>query len=203
MAGAASVFVAISTRVSRVLLPILFAASGAAAAGDFTALPGSTLGFSASFQGEAFDGQFGKFTPQIRFDPARLGDSRFNVSIDVGTADTKNEERDDGLRSPEFFNVKKQPQAHYVATRFRSLGGNRFVADGVLTLNGISKPVPLTFTWTAGAKPVLTGQASLKRLDFSVGTGEWTDTDLLPNEVKVKTHLILAPVAVKAAPSNK
>jgi polyisoprenoid-binding protein YceI len=183
--------------MSRVLLPFLLLASGAAAAGDFSALPGSTLGFSASFQGEAFDGQFGKFTPQIRFDPAKLGDSRFNVSIDVGTADTKNEERDDGLRSAEFFNAKKQPQARYVASKFRALGGNRFVADGVLTLNSISKPVPLTFTWTPGAKPVLTGQASLKRLDFNVGTGEWTDTDLLPNEVTVKTRLMLAPVAVK------
>ena len=62
----------------------------------------------------------------------------------------------------------------------------------------MSKPVVLTFTWTPGAKPVLDGTASLKRLDFGVGSGDWTDLDLLPNEVKVKTHLILAPAAAPA-----
>jgi len=189
------------------LLSLLLLASNAASAGDWTALPGSTLGFSASFQGEAFEGKFGKFTPQIRFDPAKLAGSQFNVSIDVASADTKNEERDQGLRSAEFFNAKKNPQARYVATKFRALGGNRFAADGVLTLNGVSKPVPLNFTWTAGAKPVLAGSASLKRLDFSVGTGEWNDTALLPNEVKVTTRLMLTPVAGKptstSAPAAK
>lgn len=181
--------------IIRAICLLLLLASGLATASDFRALPGSTLGFSASFQGERFEGRFDKFVPQIRFDPARLGDSRFAVAIDLGSADTRNEERDDMLRSAEFFNARKQPQARYVATKFRALGGNRFVADGVLTLNGVSKAVPLTFTWTAGAKPVLAGEASLKRLDFSVGTGDWTDTDLLPNEVKVTTRLLLAAAA--------
>lgn len=178
--------------IVRTMCLLLLLASGIATAGDFRALPGSTLGFSTSFQGESFEGRFDKFVPQIRFDPARLGDSRFEVAIDLGSADTRNEERDDMLLSAEFFNARKQPQARYVATKFRALGGNRFVANGVLTLNGVSKAVPLTFTWTAGAKPVLAGEASLKRLDFSVGTGDWTDTDLLPNAVKVKTRLVLA-----------
>jgi len=179
------------------LLLLASLASNAAIAADWTALPGSTLGFTASFQGEAFEGRFGKFSPQINFDPAHLDQSRFDVRIDLGTTNTSNDERDDMLRSAEFFDSRKQPEARYLATRFRALGGNRFVADGVLTLHGASKPVSLSFTWTAGAKPVLDGQATLKRLDFAVGSGDWADTELLPNEVKVKTRLLLAPVAAK------
>ena len=174
------------------LLILLMALAGNAAAADWTALPGSTLGFIGSFQGEAFEGRFAKFSPQISFDPAHLDQSRFDVRIDLGTANTSNEERDDMLRSAEFFDSRKQPQARYVATRFRALGGNRYVADGVLTLHGASKPVSLSFTWTAGAKPVLDGQATLKRLDFAVGSGDWADTELLPNEVRVRTRLVLA-----------
>lgn len=181
----------------RSLLLLLLLASTAAMAGDWRALPGSSLGFTGSFEDEAFEGRFGKFTPQIRFDPAKLGDSRFDVRIDLGSVDTRNQERDDTLRSADFFNSRKQPEARFSATKFRALGGNRFVADGVLTLHGVSKPVSLTFTWTGGAKPVLTGEAHLKRLDFAVGSGEWTDTDLLPNEVKVNTRLLLAPAPVK------
>ncbi len=177
----------------RSLLLLLWLATSTASAADWSMQPGSTLGFTCSFQGEAFTGRFGRFSPLIRFDPAHLGQSRFDVRIDLTSADTRNEERDGMLRGAEFFNTGTQAQARFVASRFRALGGRRYAADGVLTLNGLSKPVALAFTWTAGTRPVLTGEASLKRLDFAVGRGEWTDTGLLPNEVKVNTKLLLAP----------
>jgi polyisoprenoid-binding protein YceI len=183
----------------RCLFSLLLFATVNAQAADYTALPGSSLGFTASYQGEAFNGSFGRFAPQIRFDPGKLTDSRFDVRITLTSASTQNSERDETLMSSEFFDAKAQPEARYVATKFRALGGNRFVADGVLSLHGVSKPAPLTFTWTAGAKPALDGTALLKRLDFNVGTGDWTDLDLIPNDVKVSTHLVLAPVAAKPA----
>ena len=173
---------------------LLLSASSLANDAPWTVQPGSSLGFSASFQGEAFEGKFSRFTPRISFDPAKATGS-FDVGIDLLSADTRNSERDDLLMGADFFNARKRPQARYVATRFRALGGGKFVADGVLTLNGSSKPVALAFTWSAGARPVLAGEATLKRLDFSVGTGEWTDTALLPDDVRVKTRLLLAPAA--------
>jgi polyisoprenoid-binding protein YceI len=179
----------------RHFLLLLLAVCVNAQAADFSAQPGSTLGFTASYQGEAFTGSFGKFEPQIRFDPANLASSRFDVRIVLASANTQNGDRDDMLKGSEFFNIKAQPEAHYVATKFRALGGNRFVADGALSLHGITKPAPLTFTWTPGAKSTLDGTALLNRLDFNVGTGDWTDLDLIPNEVKVNTHLLLAPAA--------
>jgi polyisoprenoid-binding protein YceI len=178
---------------------LLFAASlaalgaSAANAAPWRVLPGSTLGFSASFEGEAFEGSFAKFTPRIDFDPKQLATSRFDVGIELASADTRNDERDEALRGTGFFNSRKTPQARYLATKFRALGGNRYAADGTLTLNGISKPVVLEFSWTPGAQTVLAGSASLRRLDFNVGTGEWSDTSELPNEVKVRTRLLLAP----------
>ncbi len=59
----------------------------------------------------------------------------------------------------------------------------------------MSKPVTLNFTWTPGAKPVLAGKATVKRLDFGVGTGEWADTALMPNEVAVSTKVIFVPAS--------
>jgi len=177
------------------LMTLTAMAACAAQAADYQAQAGSAVGFTATYQGEAFAGSFGNFQPQIRFDPANLAESRFDVRIALSSANTKNSERDEMLKGSEFFDVGRQPEARYVATKFRALGGNRFVADGVLTLHGVSKPAPLTFTWTAGAKPTLDGTAALKRLDFNVGTGDWTDLDLIPNDVKVSTHLLLAPLA--------
>lgn len=172
------------------LTALLFAATAAPAA-DYVAQPGSKLGFTATYQDEAFEGSFARFTPAIRFDPADLAASRFDVRIVLASAGTDNAERDEMLVGSEFFDAAGMPEARYVATRFRALGGNRFVAEGTLSLRGVSKPVPLTFTWTPGAKALLVGEATVSRLAFKVGTGDWTDTELLPDAVKVTTRLVL------------
>ena len=180
-------------RMLPTMLTLLILLPGVSVAADWTSQAGSALGFSASYQGETFEGRFAKFTTQIRFDPSRLADSNFDVRIALASASSNNEERDALLKGEDFFNSNKLPEARYSASKFRALGGNRFAADGTLSLRGVNKPVTLTFTWTPGAKPVLIGEATLKRLDFGVGGGDWTDTDLIPNEVKVKTKLVLAP----------
>ncbi len=177
------------------LFLLLLSCAPAATAADYRAQAGSTLGFNAVYQGESFEGTFAKFTPAIRFDPTKLADSRFDVRIALASAGTQNAERDEMLVGSEFFDASAVPEARFVATKFRALGGNRYVADGTLTLRGISQPVPLTFSWQAGAQPVLTGEAKLSRLAFNVGSGDWTDTELLPDEVAVRTRLVLAPAA--------
>src|SRR3546814_14805572 len=75
-------------------------------------------------------------------------------------------------------------------------------ADGTLELRGVSKPVTLTFTWTPGAAPVLAGKATVKRLDFGVGGGDWADTDAIPNEVAVSTRVVLKPAQSTARPAT-
>lgn len=182
----------------RVLFLLIVLFSGTAFSADYAQQPGSSLGFSGSYQGEAFSGSFSKFNSSIRFDPARLAQSRFDVRITLTSANTKNAERDEMLLGSEFFNAGAQPEARYVASKFRVLGNNRFVADGVLTLRGISKDVPLTFTWVPGSKPQLLGTAKVLRLDFKVGIGDWDDVELIPNAVTVTTRLLLAPITLPA-----
>ena len=181
--------------------------SGTAFAANYVQQPGSSLGFTGSYQGEAFTGSFAKFNSTISFDPAKLAQSRFDVRITLGSANTKNSERDEMLLGPDFFNIKAQAEARYVVTKFRALGNNRFVADGILSLRGVSKAAPLTFTWTPGAKPQLVGTAKIQRLDFKVGIGDWDDVELIPNTVTVNTRLNLllaaAPAkAIKSAPKQ-
>ena len=186
--------------IALLLAAALAGFAAGAQAGPWRVLPGSTLGFASSFEGEAFEGNFAKFTPRIEFDPKQLASARFDVAIELASADTRNDERDEALRGTGFFNSAKTPQARYLATKFRALGGNRYVAEGTLTLNGISKPVALQFSWTPGAQTVLAGTAAVKRLDFKVGTGEWSDTGELPDAVTIRTRLLLAaPTGTPAA----
>lgn len=165
--------------------------AGSATAADYVQTAGSTLGFSGKYQGEAFNGQFPGFVTTFSFDPAKLAGAKLDVVIPLATATTRNADYDSELRGTSFFNSKKFPQARYTATKFRSLGNNKFAADGTLSLRGISKPVTLAFTWTPGAKPVLAGSATVKRLDFGVGGGDWADISVIPNEIKVSTKVVL------------
>lgn len=174
------------------LLALLLPLSGFAADYRMDAAQ-SQLGFVGTVQGESFEGRFAAFSADIRFDPEALADSRFDVRIDLASADSQNEERDSTLKGEDFFAVERLPQAHYRAERFRRLDDGRFVADGELTLRGVTRPVSLAFRWTPGDPARLQGEAELKRLDFGVGGGDWADEDTIANVVRVVTSLRLSP----------
>ena len=178
------------------LAGVLLAATSLAApafAADYVQSAGSILTFASKYEGEGFTGRFPSFTSKLSFDPKQLATSRLDVVIPLAGVTTANGDRDDALKDTDFFNIGKFPQARFTATKFRSLGGNQYAADGTLNLRGATRPVTLTFTWTPGAQPVLNGKAIVKRLDFGVGTGDWADTALIPNEVAVSTKVVFAP----------
>jgi len=176
-----------------VALGVTFGAATSSSAADYVQAPGSTLTFATDYQGEVFVGRLPSFSTRLSFDPTRLAGSKLDVTIALASVTVGDPDGDDTLKGGDFFNVAQFPQARFSASTFRSLGANRYAADGTLSLRGASKPVTLTFTWTPGARPVLTGKATLKRLDFGVGSGDWADTDLIPNEVAVSTRVVLAP----------
>ena len=181
--------------MSRHVLAIALALFAAPAfAADYVQAPGSSLVFAGKYQGEVFTGKFPGFATRLSFDPKQLATARLEVAIPLASATTSNADYDGELRGNAFFNSTKFPKATYSASKFRALGGNRYAADGTLSLRGVDKPVTLEFTWTPGAKPVLAGKASVKRLDFGVGGGDWADTTLIPDAIAISTRVVFAPL---------
>jgi polyisoprenoid-binding protein YceI len=179
------------------LAPLLLclALPGAAAAADYRVQQDqSTLGFTATFQGAPFQGSFAQWHAAIRFDPAHLADSKFDVTVDTTSAATGDADRDGTLPGADFFNAIKYPQAHYVTTGFARIDGTRVMAHGNLTLRGQTHPLDLTVTFTPqpGGAALMDVTGTLKRLDYGVGGGEYADTSVIGNEVTVNAHLVLA-----------
>jgi len=106
-------------------------------AADYVQAPGSALAFGGMYQGEPFSGRFPGFDTRLSFDPGDLASARLEVTIPLATATTANADYDGELRGEAFFDSAKFPQAQYRATGFRSLGGNRYAADGTLSLRGV------------------------------------------------------------------
>lgn len=175
-------------------------AAGAPAPSAWTAdAAKSTLEFTFEQAGAKTTGRFARFTANIDFAPATPEAGRFDVNIDIGSVDTRDKDRDTQLRAPELFDVVKFPRAQFEAAKFVPKG-TQFEGTGKLTLRGVSRDVPITFTFqtlTEGGQPVayLKGTATLKRLSFGVGQGEWKSTEWIADEVEVAFTLRLQPRA--------
>lgn len=154
----------------------------------------SKLVFVGTQAGAAFEGVFEKFTAAIKFDAKDLPGSRFDVRIDMASVNTRDGERDDIIKGSDLFDVKRWPGGHYVAEKFTDRGAGKFGATGRLTLRDVTREVPIEFTFAnQGGTAWLKGSATLKRLDFGIGQGEWQDTESVANEVKIRFELKLAP----------
>jgi polyisoprenoid-binding protein YceI len=152
----------------------------------------STLTFANTYQNVEYTGQFRRFEASIEYDPNDLAHAKFDVRVDVASLDTRNSERDHTALGADFFDAAKFPEAHFVTTAFRKGADGKVVADGVLTLRGISKPVALAMAFAPrGDTAILDVTAQLKRLDFGIGSGQWADPSMIGNGVTVRGHLLL------------
>ncbi|MEO6925364.1 MAG: YceI family protein [Rhodanobacter sp.] len=174
------------------ILLLAFALPGVGAATDYTVQPAaSRLGFSAVFQGESFDGHFGQWTAAINYDPANLAASKFNVTVTLASVKTGDSDRDSALPGKAFFDIAQFPEAHFVTSGFRR-NGNQVIADGKLTLRGVTQPVSLDVTFKPQASgATLDVAGTVKRLAFGVGSGDYADTSVIGAEVKITAHLQL------------
>jgi polyisoprenoid-binding protein YceI len=178
----------------RLAMLLALALPFAATAADYTVQPAaSTLGFSDTFQGETFNGHFGQWTAAISYDAANLAASKFDVEVTLASVKTGDHDRDGALPGADFFDVAKFPKARFVTTGFRRSGA-QVIADGKLTLRGVTKPVSLDVTFKPqGSGATLDVAGTVKRLDFGVGGGDYADTSVIGADVKVTAHLQLAP----------
>jgi polyisoprenoid-binding protein YceI len=154
----------------------------------------STLKFVATQAGGEFEGRFKRFTPAIVFAPGDLAHSRFTVEIDATSAETGEAERDNTLKGKDFFAVAQWPAAHFETLSFRTTGAASFEATGKLTLRNVTREVRLPFTFTPspdGSAAVLAGGTTIQRLDFGVGQGEWSDTQWVGADVRIRFELHL------------
>lgn len=165
------------------LLSALLAVAAAAPAGaaQWAVEPGtSLLSFTGSQSGMSFDGRFTRWRAEIDFDPARPSAGHVLAVIDMKSAVTGDDSRDQSLPQKDWFDQRSFPEARFEAREFRPLGGNAFEAPGELTIRGVSKPVALRFTLDIdGPLAHAKGRLVIMRNDFGVGQGPWSSDQLV------------------------
>lgn len=169
-------------------------AGAAGSALRYTQAPGTgSLTFSFMQAGAENKGSFRQFTTELVYDPKNPAAGSLEVTVQTASLDTQDKDRNDTLAGVDLFDVKKYPTARYVASSFARRADGQLEAVGKLTLRGVTKElrVPLKLRATGNGYE-LSGDVTLKRLDFGVGQGEWQSTEWVGNEVKLRYQVSLA-----------
>ena len=141
----------------------------------------SSIGFTTRWTGSPVSGSFPNWTANIRFDPRNLRASRVRVVVQTAAVRSSRKEVVDNLPSTDWLSSRAFPTAIYEASTVTALGGNRYRADGTLTLKGVRHRLSLLFTLeTKGAVATMLGTAALNRLPLRIGvdsdsSAEWVD----------------------------
>lgn len=153
---------------------------------DWRVMPGGHLGFTASWTGSPVNGSFSRWESAIRFSPDEPEKTIIRVSIDLGSANTGDSQRDETLASADFFNTAVYPKAIFTAHGVRALGNDRYQARGSLDFHGKRLPVSLDFRLNISDDVArVSGTTRLDRTAFGVGSNDWAATDQIAANVAV------------------
>ena len=151
----------------------------------------SEVTFVAKQLGVPLSGRFKAFSAQTQFDPKAPAGGQIAFSVDLGSV-ALGAEADAELPKPEWFNTPKFPKATFQSSAIKALGGGKFEVAGKLVIKGQSRDlvVPVQLTQAQGLSTA-TGGFTLRRLDFKIGEGDWSDTSIVANDVQVKFKLVI------------
>ena len=140
-------------------------------------------------------GQFKSYTGTFNLDPTDFTKSSVEGEIDVASIDTNNPDRDNHLRTNDFFDVANHPKILFKSTGIKSKGEGEYVVTGDLTIRGVTKSVDLDVEFGGVAKSPygfqvagITARGTIDRKDFGVSFSAPLETGglLLADKVKIE-----------------
>ena len=166
----------------------------------------TNVGFSAKHLAvSTVHGHFSKFDGFFQGPDDDFTEARGEVKIDVASLSTKTEQRDNHLRSADFFDVEKFPYMTYKVTGVEHIEGDTYKVKGDLTIKDTTKPITLEATLEGrlpdpfGGKERLgvSAKGQINRMDFGLN---W---DGIAGAVPMASHTIKleidAEIVVKVA----
>lgn len=151
----------------------------------------SYVNFKISHLGYGFvSGRFNDFTGEFDYDSSTGEISAVNVKVTANSVDTNHGERDKHLRSGDFLDVEKFPEATFVSTGFAD---NTLTGD--LTIHGVTQPVSVPMTKTGegddpwgGYRVGFVGNTEIALVDFGI------TQNIGPSSKTVQLELLLEGV---------
>jgi polyisoprenoid-binding protein YceI len=150
-------------------------------------------------------GNFKDFQGTILYDPTDVTKSSAEVTIKTASIDTDNTQRDNHLRSPDFFDAEKFPEITFKSKSVEKKGDG-YVLNGTLSLRGVSKDVGIPFEILGTVKDPMGntrlgahGELSVNRMDYGVSWSKSLDAGglVVSEEVKISLDIEAIKTNVK------
>lgn len=149
-------------------------------------------------------GRFNQFEGRIEFDPNNIENSTVEGAVYTHSVDTNQGQRDDHLRSPDFFHAEVHPTMTFKSTKVEHVRGDEYKVTGDLTIRGTTKPVTFkvvdegrgTNPW-GGQRWGLSAETKVNRKDWNLNwnaaleTGGW----LVGDDIKISAEVQAMPLA--------
>lgn len=170
----------------------------------------SHVGFSVKHMMVAtVRGQFKSYRGSVRLDPKDFTQSKFEGEIDVASIDTDNADRDNHLRTNDFFDAQNHPKITFSSTRIEAKDAGEYVVHGDLTIRGVKKPIALEVEFLGTSKNPygktvagFNARGSLNRKDFGVNFNAILETGGVAMGEKVKLEVDVELTQVEDAVSS-
>lgn len=154
-------------------------------------------------------GEFRQYSGDLSLDLQDLTRSQITGEIDVASIETHEAQRDEHLRSADFFDVASHPKITFVSRRIERLEDDEFRVIGDLTIRGVTREVELEAEFMGvhkdpwgGQRTGCSVQGSISRKDFgltwnaALETGGVLVGDKVKLELDIEAVLVEAPVPV-------
>ena len=120
-------------------------------------------------------GSFNKFDANISADPTDLTTAEIDFTVDLSSIDTRNTDRDNHLRSADFFDVEKNPELTFKAKDIKKTDEDEYAVTGDVTLHGVTKEETFVMTFEGQGKDPwgaekagFSGKGKVKRSDYGL-----------------------------------
>jgi polyisoprenoid-binding protein YceI len=152
----------------------------------------SKLGFTYREMGVNIDGGFARYGAKLAFDPVKPEAARVAIDVQMASVDAGAAEATTEVAGAAWFDTARHPLAHFESTGVKLLAPGRYQLTGNLTIKGRTRAIVVPANYQAqGARGVLNGEFRFNRIDYGVGEGEWADTSIVDNAVRVRFNLTL------------
>lgn len=178
-------------RLPLLLLALAAAPAARAAPPHWVATAPSSIHWTAQWQGTPVKGGFPDFTVQGAFDAAAPAGGTIEVRIDTTAVKSASGDVTRAIRGPRWFDTADHPRASFHGT-FGDKGG-KLSLHGTLQIKGHRKDVtfPVTVSPQGDGKVALSGNVTLQRGDFDIGSGQWSSGAMIARGVEVDFSVTL------------
>jgi polyisoprenoid-binding protein YceI len=153
----------------------------------------SGVGFTIRHFVSNVSGRFKDFDGVVKYDKANPAASSVSFTVQAKSIDTDNDDRDNHLRSPDFFDVEKFPTLTFTSTSVKAADADTLEVTGDLTIKGVTKKVTIpvdvlgSVKTPRGEKAGFETSFKLDRKEYGITWNRALDTGgaILGDDVKV------------------